>query len=171
MVRLPSPTSATWVSVGGRPVCPVLDSALMRTLPALLLLVSATVYAQAPTSVQPPIRRVGTMSELMVTIIRPASDALFYVETRAPEDGDAWTVLEGQALMVAETANLLMMPGRARDQKQWMADAKLMLEAGEAAFKAAKTRKVEAVAAVSDQLYESCTTCHRHYRPGDGRRP
>ena len=40
-----------------------------------------------------------------------------------------------------------------------------------AAFKAAKTRKVEEVAAVSDQLYESCTTCHSHYRPGYGRRP
>jgi cytochrome c556 len=46
-----------------------------------------------------------------------------------------------------------------------------MRDAGAAAFKAAKTRKVEEVAAVSDQLYESCTSCHRHYRPGYGRKP
>lgn len=142
----------------------------MRIL-VVILLVSGTALAQAPAPAdRQPIRPVGTTSELMVTVIRPASDAIFYIETRTPKDGDAWTVLEGQALMVAEAANLLMLPGRARDDTQWMADAALMREAGAAAFKAAKTRKVEALAAVNDQLYESCTTCHRHYRPGYGRR-
>ncbi len=128
------------------------------------------VSAQGPGTASPT-ENVGTVSELMVTVIRPASDAIFYIETRTPKDGDAWTVLEGQALMVAEAANLLTFPGRARDDTQWMADAKLMRDAGAAAFKAARTRRVEAVAAVNDQLYESCTTCHRHYRPGYGRRP
>ena len=32
--------------------------------------------------------------------------------------------------MVAESANLLMLPGRVRDQERWIADAKLMLDAG-----------------------------------------
>jgi len=147
----------------------------MRTL-ALLILAGATLAAQAPAPApaaapKPPTKNVGTMSELMVNILKPVSDAVFYVESRTPANGDEWTILEGQALMVAETANLLMMPGRARDQKQWMADSKLMLDAGEAAFRAAKTRKVEAVAAISDQLYESCTTCHVHYRKGYGQKP
>ena len=31
--------------------------------------------------------------------------------------------VRGPALTLAESANLLMMPGRARDQKQWMTDA------------------------------------------------
>lgn len=148
----------------------------MRILAVLLMasvtLTSAQKPVQEPAAARtPPTRNVGTMSELMVTVIRPASDALFYVETRTPTDSDGWTALEGQALMVAESANLLMLPGRARDDTQWMADAALMREAGAAAFKAAKTRKVEAVASVSDQLYESCTTCHQHYRPGYGRPP
>jgi hypothetical protein len=143
----------------------------MRTR-ALLLVASVSALAQAPVPANLPlVQHIGTTSELMVTVIRPASDAIFYVETRTPADGDAWTVLQGQALMVAEAANLLMLPGRARDEKQWMADAVLMREAGAAAFTAAKTRNVEAVAAVNDQLYESCTTCHRHYRPGYGRPP
>lgn len=138
-----------------------------------LLLAAGTTIAQSPPppAAPPPVRHVGTMSELMVTVIRPASDAIFYIETRTPADGDGWTALEGQALMVAEAGNLLMLPGRARDQQQWMADAALMRDAGAAAFKAAKTRTVEAVAAVNDQLYESCVTCHRHYRSGYGRRP
>ncbi len=120
---------------------------------------------------RPPTRNVGSMSDLMVKIIYPASDALFYIESRAPKSDSEWTALEGQALMLAESANLLMMPGRARDQKQWMTDARLMLDAGAAAVKAARSKNVEAVSALSDQLLESCTSCHRHYRPGYGQKP
>jgi hypothetical protein len=127
----------------------------------------AAALAQAASD-RPPTRNVGTMSDLMVKIIYPASDALFYIESRTPKTDSEWTVLEGQALMVAESANLLMLPGRARDQKQWMADAKLMLDAGAAAVTAAKAKDVAAISALSDQLMESCTSCHRHYRKGYG---
>lgn len=114
-------------------------------------------------------RNVGTMSDLMVKIIYPASDALFYVESRTPTTDAEWTVIEGQALMVAESANLLMLPGRARDQQQWMVDAKLMLDAGADAYAAAKKKDVAAIAALSERLMESCTQCHKNYRPGYGR--
>lgn len=136
---------------------------------ALSLALAAAAAQTAST--RPPMRNVGSMSDLMVKIIYPTSDAIFYVESRTPTNDAEWTVLEGQALMLAETANLLMLPGRARDQKQWMADAKLMLDAGAAAVKAAKTKNAEAVSAVSDQLLESCTSCHKHYRPGYGQKP
>ena len=119
----------------------------------------------------PAARNVGSMSDLMVKIIYPTSDALFYIESRTPKDTAEWNTFEGQMLMLAESANLLMMPGRARDQKQWMADAKLMLDAGALAVKAAKTKNVESISALSDQLLESCTTCHKHYRPGYGQKP
>lgn len=133
------------------------------------LTLAMTAALVQPASDRPPTRNVGTMSDLMVKIIYPASDALFYIESRTPKSDSEWTVLEGQALMVAESANLLMLPGRARDQKQWMADAKLMLDAGAAAYKAAKAKDVAAIAALSDQLMESCTSCHKNYRPGYGR--
>lgn len=137
---------------------------------AALTIALGAALAQAGAD-RPPTRNVGSMSDLMVKIIYPASDALFYIESRTPKTDSEWVTLEGQALMVAESANLLMMPGRARDQKQWMADAKLMLDAGAAAVKFAKTKNVEAIAALSDQLMESCTSCHRHYRPGYGQKP
>jgi len=88
----------------------------------------------------------------MVKIIYPTSDALFYIESRTPKDEAEWNAFEGQMLMLAESANLLMMPGRARDQKQWMADSKLLLDAGALAVKAAKTKNVESISALSDQL-------------------
>ena len=130
----------------------------------------AASLAQAASD-RPPTRNVGSMSDLMVKIIYPTSDALFYVESRTPKDEAEWNTFEGQMLTLAESANLLMMPGRARDQKQWVEDAKLMLDAGAAAVKAAKTKNVEAISALSDQLLESCTTCHKHYRPGYGQKP
>ena len=136
---------------------------------AISVMLGATL-AQAASN-GPPTRNVGSMSDLMVKIIYPTSDALFYIESRTPKTDAEWNVLEGQALTLAESANLLMMPGRARDKTQWMADAKLMLDAGALAVKAAKTKNVEAIAALSDQLLESCTTCHKHYRPGYGQKP
>ena len=136
---------------------------------AVSVMLGATLVQAASSG--PPTRNVGSMSDLMVKIIYPTSDALFYSESRTPKDEAEWNVFEGQMLMLAESANLLMMPGRARDQKQWMADAKLMLDAGALAVKAAKTKNVEAIAALSDQLLESCTTCHKHYRPGYGQKP
>jgi lipocalin-like protein len=111
------------------------------------------------------------MSDLMVKIIYPSSDAIFYITTRAPKTEAEWGELQGKALSLAESANLLMMPGRARDQDRWMQDAKLMLDAGTAAFKAARAKDVAALEAVNEQLYVSCTSCHQHYRPNYGRRP
>ena len=137
----------------------------MRIIIGVLLLagaVGAQIVMPQPAS---------TMSELMVKIIYPASDAIFYITTREPKTEAEWVELQGKALVVAESANLLMMPGRARDQDRWMDDAKLMLEAGRAAFRAAKAKDVAALDALSDQLYTSCTSCHQHYRQNYGRRP
>lgn len=127
---------------------------------------SSPVQGSTPTAAP---RIVGTMSELMVNIIYPTSDAILYISTRTPTNEVEWNRLQGEALMLSEAANLLMMPGRARDQDQWMKDAKLMLDAGAAAFKAAKARDQAALEALNEEVYVSCTTCHMHYRRNYGR--
>ena len=136
----------------------------MRTL-ALFFVVSAAV-AQAPTSYQP----VGTMSQLMVDIIYPASDAIFYVERTPPQNERDWNILRSNALMLAESGNLLMMDSRARDKGDWMKDAKLMVDVGAAAFKAARARDLAAIVALNDDLNTACVTCHQQYRPNYRRR-
>jgi hypothetical protein len=108
------------------------------------------------------------MSDLMVKMIYPTSDAVFYITTRTPTTDTEWGELQAKTLTLAESANLLMMPGRARDAR-WMDDAKLMLDAGAAAYKAARSKDVDGLVAVNDALYESCVVCHRHYRPNYGR--
>jgi hypothetical protein len=126
----------------------------------LLGVLSASMFAQ----------RVSTMSELMVKIIYPTSDAVFYISTRTPTTEAGWVELQGKTLMLAESGNLLTMPGYVRDEAQWRADARLMRDAGAAAYRAAMQKDVAALEAVSDELYTSCTTCHMHYRPNYGRR-
>jgi cytochrome c556 len=130
------------------------------------LLAQVAVAAQAPTALP-----AGTMSELMVKIIYPTSDAIFYITTRTPTNDVEWNDVQAKTLTLAESANLLMMPARARDQDRWMDDAKLLLDVGTAAFRAAKKKDVEALGALNDQLYQACVSCHQHYRPNYRRRP
>lgn len=124
------------------------------------VLLASLAMAQPP-SFQP----VGNMSELMINIIYPASDAIFYVDRNPPSTDAQWNNLSNQALMLAEAGNLLLMPGRTRPKGNWASDSKLMIDAGAAAFKAAKAHDLEAIRAVNDALYASCVTCHAEYRP------
>jgi hypothetical protein len=139
-------------------------------------LAGAAVSAQAPAkpapvTPEPPTERVGTMSELMVHLIYPTSDAVFYISSRTPQTEAQWVELQAKTLTLAESANLLMLPGRARDRDRWIKDAKLMLHAARAAFDAAKAKDVAALEAVSDRLYQSCVTCHKDYRKDYGAKP
>jgi hypothetical protein len=131
----------------------------------ILLLLAGAAFAQAP-AFQP----VGTMSQLMVDVLYPASDALFYAFRQPPKNEHEWNILQGQALIVAETGNLLMMPSRARDQVKWMADAKLLVDVGAAAYKAAKAKNMDGINALNQQLNDACVACHQDYRPNYRRR-
>jgi hypothetical protein len=133
------------------------------------ILLAAGMLALQPTPVGPPIHPVGSMSDLMVRMIYPTSDAVFYISTRTPTTDAEWGELQAKTLTLAESANLLMMPGRARDQGRWMDDAKLMLDAGTTAYRAARAKNVDALVEVNDALYQSCVQCHQHYRTNYGR--
>ena len=79
--------------------------------------------AQTPTTFQP----VGNMRQLMIDIIYPTSDAIFYVDREPPKNQHDWDVLRTHALTLAESGNLLMMEGRARDQKNWIMESKMLV--------------------------------------------
>ncbi len=117
-------------------------------------------------------RRIGSMSDLMVHLIYPTSDAVFYIQTRTPTTNAEWGELEAKTLMFGEAANLLLMPDRIREpEAEWISDAILLLEVGRAALRATRNRDVEALANLNDQLYRSCVSCHSHFRDGYGLRP
>jgi hypothetical protein len=85
------------------------------------------------------------------------------------EDEAEWAAVRRSALTLAESGNLLMMRGRAPlkagDQDEWTKDAKLLADVGTAAYKAAQARDFAALAALTESLDASCTTCHKQYRP------
>jgi hypothetical protein len=136
----------------------------MRTL--ILFFVAGLAVAQAPSSFKP----IGNVSQLMIDIIYPTSDAIFYVERTPPSNDREWNTLRGTALTLAESGNLLMMDWRARDQGDWIKDSQLMVDAGAAAYKAAKAKDLNAIVALNEQLMNSCIKCHAQYRPGYGKK-
>jgi len=141
----------------------------MRIL--FLCLIAGAGLAQAPPPEVPGLKSVGTMSELMLDIIYPTSDEIFYVSRNEKKTEKEWIDLRNNALTLAEAANLLMAENRARDKDRWMRDAKLLWEVGNKAFIAAKAKDLPALEALNADLYEACQSCHEHYRPGYRRRP
>lgn len=127
--------------------------------------------APAPAGEIPGIKSVGSMSELMLDIIYPTSDQIFYVARNEKKTEKDWIDIRQAALMLAESANLLMADNRAKDKDRWMRDAGLLQDVGIKAYKLAKARDEEGLEGLNAELYEACQSCHVDYRPGYRRRP
>jgi hypothetical protein len=137
----------------------------------VLYVAACTGQAQAPPAVSPTLQSVGTMKELMLDLVYPTSDEIFYVSREEKKSTKDWVDLQHNALILAESANLLMAENRARDKGQWMKDARLLWDVGNKAYIAAKAKDLPALEALNAELYEACQSCHEHYRPGYRRRP
>jgi hypothetical protein len=131
----------------------------MRTIVVMMLFLASATLAQSPTF-QP----VGTTIELMKAMVIPSSDVLFKT-SEAPKDDKEWAVVQNNALILAESGNLLMMTGRAKDAGEWMKDSKALVDAGTAAFKAAKAKDFNKLGDISDDILTACETCHKKYKP------
>lgn len=128
-----------------------------------VLLVAGATVAQAQQEQTQP---VGTMMELMASMIHPSSNDILLAITRGgPQNDKEWMAVQRSAVTLAESGNLLMMRGRARDQGEWMKGSKMLVDAGAAAYRAAKAKDANALAALSGQIDASCVNCHKAYRP------
>jgi len=137
----------------------------MRVIGLLFFGIAGAAVAQAP-SFQP----VGSMSELMVRIIYPTSDALFYIERDAPKTDVQWNAIRSQALMLAESGNLMLLPNRQRDQGDWVKETKVMIDLATTAYRAALAKDMDGILAINDKLADSCIVCHQQYRANYPRR-
>ena len=122
-----------------------------------VVLIGAFASAQEPAS---------TMKQIMLDLIHPASnDILLFVYRGGPTDEKDWAAVRRSAATLAESANLLTLPGRARNQGDWLTYSKMLADAGTAAYKAAQAKDAKALAAIADPLDAACTACHKQYRP------
>jgi hypothetical protein len=134
----------------------VFSVSMQAKVMCVLLLLAPGAFAQEP----------ATMKQLMVDLIHPASnDILLFVNRGSTNDEREWAAVRRSAVTLAETANLLMVRGRARDQGDWLKDAQALADVGAAAYKAAQAKDGKALAALAEPLDASCTACHKQYRP------
>lgn len=86
-----------------------------------------------------------------------------------------WQEVENSALALAEAANLLMIPGRLCEngkpvpvhEATYRKAAQGLAEAGHAAYKAARSKSLDAMVEVSETVSIACSNCHEPYRDFD----
>jgi hypothetical protein len=107
---------------------------------------------------------VASVMQIMSAMMIPASEAVFDAAADPPKNDEAWKKTEYNALILAEAANLLMLPGRAKDNGEWMAAARNLRDAAELAYKAAAAKNAESFTDISNnKLYPICEGCHKTY--------
>ena len=106
---------------------------------------------------------VASVTQLMRAMVIPASNALFDVARNEPETDEAWGAVKNQAVILAESGNLLLMRQRAKDSEVWLSTSRALVEAGEEALKAAEAENAAAVAEAGNQIIEACESCHEKH--------
>ncbi len=87
-------------------------------------------------------------------------------ETRRPNTPEEWQTVRDAAVTVTEAANLLMLPGRARDTGEWMQSAAGLIVEGERLIAAIDRKSTQDVFDVGADMYEACVRCHMQFMPG-----
>lgn len=145
---------------------------------------------QAPAAPTP--KPYGNLAQVMQGIPFPASNLIFDTQSNDPaaaakpaETGASggataafsgvyggWTAVENAALAIQETANLIMIPGRLcrngrpvpLDRDDFKQFAQGLADAGQAAYKAAQSKNLDAMVEVSGTVSDACAACHEKYR-------
>lgn len=131
----------------------------------------------------------GNLNEVMRGILFPNSNVLFAAQSedfaKIQQDKDpslatdplksvynGWTAVEASGYALAESANLLMIPGRVCSNGKpapvanadWAKFVAGLREAGLEAVKAAKAKNQDAIVDVADKMTSACSACHDVYR-------
>lgn len=141
----------------------------------------------------------ANLAQLMQAIPFPHSNLIFDTQTTDPgapaaaKPGESsgassqfsglyggWQGVENSALAIAETANLLLIPGRKCrngkdvpiDREDFRKFTQGLADAGLAAYKAAQSKNLDAMIEVSGTVADACAACHEVYRdkPTDAER-
>ena len=103
---------------------------------------------------------VANVTQIMQVMVVPPSNALFNVARQAPETDEEWRKLREGAILLAESGNLLLMPGRAEDTDVWRDTSLEMVEAGADALRAADAKDVDGLIEAGNRVIDACEVCH-----------
>jgi hypothetical protein len=172
-----------------------MKNARWLVVPMVSILMAACNGAGAPTADQAPTEPYSNLAQMMRGIPFPNSNIIFDTQTIDPAAQDlvgahdtadgatalfqsvygGWEAVENAALAVAETANLMLVPGRVcengrpvpvdnEDFRRWSQE---LGEAGMEAYRAAQSRDQDEMIFVSGTITEACSNCHEVYRDKD----
>ncbi len=125
----------------------------------------AGVAAQSSSTVAGP-DPVATVKQIQEAMISPSSDTIFNVGRAAPSSDEEWAVVRNAAVILAESGNLFMLDGRAKDGDLWMELSTELVAAGAEALAAADDRDVAGVLQAGNRIAAACEACHQPYRDG-----
>ena len=150
----------------------------MRTFPPIVL-VAGLAWVTAACSTQaamPPFKTTVTVEQLMEGPVAHGAEVYWNsvstivdkegVHEHFPTNDEEWEAVWAGALTVAESGNLMMMPGRAKDDGDWMKLSAQLVDAGMNAAKAAEEKDKDKVLEEGGNLYTVCANCHMKYIAG-----
>ena len=129
-----------------------------------ILLSAGVLLAQGP-----PYQGVATPKQIMAGIQKPAMDGLVAMnKAGGPKDDKEWEQAGANAATLAETAQLLLMGGRPKDQDVWVKSCDRLLQGASASAKAAAAKDLAAWQASIGQMGGACRSCHNVHRKKPG---
>ena len=140
----------------------------------LLALASCTNQEQAA---GPQYEIVMNMYHTMELIIDPAADIIWSSagsitteageEDLAPTTPEGWTEVEAAAAVLAESGNLLMLPGRSAGP-DWDKFSRELTRTSKLAIAAAQQQDANALFDAGGHIYQACLGCHNQYLINSG---
>ncbi len=157
------------------------------TLSFTLALFGLSLTAQT----NPPQEIHANLNQLMRGVLYPAANVVFFAQDENPGDVKpvpgrdpsmatdpltstfgGWQAIENAALALAESANLLLVPGRVcangapvpMNDPAWATFVQQVRDAGMKAYKAAQAKDQDKMSELSETLSAACAGCHRKWR-------
>ena len=141
----------------------VRGAALLALAPALLATSGAAPERAA--KVTPKFDAVAETSLLMDGLNQSNYSGLERLLKQKPADAHSWTFARGQALLIAETGNLLLIrPPRNAGRDAWFTGAMDLREAAAALARKAGDRDYDGCRAGLKNVAAACNRCHETFR-------
>jgi hypothetical protein len=86
------------------------------------------------------------------------------IKETAPQNDAEWAALANQAAALVESGNLLLVPGRAIDNGDWVKMTQDFIEKSKLAIKAAEDKSTEGILAAGSEINMTCDNCHAKYQ-------
>lgn len=137
---------------------------LMMTGGVLLAGCSKTEHS-ASTPAAPAFKVVAPSRQIMLAMTIPSSDKVFGAAAEPPTTDEQWVAVERAALELAESGNLLLIPGRAVDDGDWSRYSHMLIDTASKAYAAAQAKDIDGVSDAGNVIYEACEGCHKKYMP------